>query len=205
MEGLFITLEGPEGCGKTTQALKLKSYFEEQGREVILTKEPGDTLVGKEIRKLLLYPPEGANLSGFTEAYLYAADRAQHFYEVILPALNLGKVVICDRYIDSNIAYQHYGRGESLELIQMLNKPFTDMIQPDVTFLLLIDPAEGLKRKFMQEEVSRFEKEHLGFHKKVYDGYIELSKQNRRFIPIDASQNPDAVFSDIKTLFEQQL
>ncbi len=171
---MFITFEGPEGCGKSTQSKKLKSYLESRGAKVLLTVEPGGTMVGKKIRQLLLDP---ANvLDDNTEVYLFAADRSEHVGKVILPALKEGKLVISDRFVDSTLAYQIGGRQLPEDLVRYLNMISSKGLIPDLTFVLDVSPEVGLKRAAGRSGPDRFEKEKLDFHQRVRQKYLEIAK-----------------------------
>jgi dTMP kinase len=197
---VFITFEGIEGTGKTTQITRLKEHLEAMGYEVLLTREPGGSRVGRELRRLLL-TMESADLTGETELFLYLADRAQHIREVIRPALEEGKVVISDRFADSTVAYQGYGRGLDPKLLHRFNEVAVGEFQPHVTILLDIDPEIGLKRAMMRNlreqkvrEEGRFEAESLTFHTKVREGYLTLAMLHRQRINVvDASPDADKV------------
>lgn len=168
--GLFIAFEGGDGCGKSTQSQLLKERFEQAGRQVVLTREPGGTEMGKHIRGLLLH---GQEIDPVTEALLYAADRAHHVTSLIRPALEAGKVVITDRFLASSIAYQGYGRGQDLELIADLGRIATGGLRPDLTFLLEVPPQTALGR--IETEADRFEKLGTGFQEKVQAGFREIA------------------------------
>ena len=171
--GYFITFEGCEGCGKSTQNKKLKVYLEEQGKTVVCTHEPGGTKFGTQIRELILNR-ETTFKHNHTELLLFIADRLEHVEQVIKPALEQGHIVLCDRYIDSTVAYQCGGRAVESSLISMLNG-FVNLT-PDVTFLLDIDPVEGIKRAKKRAELDRFEQEKMAFHYRVRDAYLEIAK-----------------------------
>lgn len=197
-KGLFITIEGPDGAGKSTQVPFLKRTLEEKGYNVVLTREPGGTVIGEKIRELLL-DKTNKEMSDTTEALLYAASRAQHVAELILPALKEGKVVLCDRFVDSSIAYQGEGRGLGMGPIENINDFATMGLKPDLTIFLDIDPEKGLKRVKATKEVDRLEQEKLDFHRKVYKGYKELAKKDpKRIKVIDASQTMEEVSRDIE-------
>lgn len=189
---MFISFEGGEGSGKTTQIQKLAAALQGMGRAVLTTREPGGTVLGREIRKILL---DGANTSirPHTELLLYAADRAQHVQEIIRPALSQGQIVICDRYADATLAYQGFARGLDLGFLQQLHQIATGGLWPDLTFLLDIDPRIGISRSHarLHQEGShedRFEKEADEFHEKVRAGYLRLAKENpQRFVVLDAA------------------
>lgn len=183
--GLFITFEGPDGAGKTTQIQLLKDFFVQVGWDVALTREPGGTRIGERVREILL-DKEHREMDPMTETLLYAASRAQHVAEVILPALEQGKVVICDRFVDSSIAYQGWGRNLGTAVVE-INRFSTGRLTPDLTILLLLDPEEGRKRAEQGREPDRLELEEQAFHRAVYQGYHELAKEEpERIVPVDA-------------------
>ncbi len=184
--GIFITFEGGEGCGKSFQSKALYLKLNGLGIPVELTYEPGGTGLGNEIRRLLKRKRQGI-VSSEAELFLFAASRAQLVAEVILPSLQKGAVVICDRFTDSTIAYQGYGRGIDLETIKMLNRITTQELKPDLTILLDIQVEKGLNRKRANSE-DRFEGEGLTFHNRVRSGYLQLAlKEPRRWLVIDAT------------------
>ncbi|MDD4179788.1 MAG: dTMP kinase [Candidatus Margulisbacteria bacterium] len=173
---MFITFEGPEGCGKSTHSTRLKTYLEGRGERVLLTREPGGTQIGKNIRDLLLDPR--SVLDRTTEVYLFAADRSEHVAKIILPALKEGKIVISDRFIDSTIAYQIGGRQLPEDLVRYLNMVSAKGLVPDLTILLDVPPQVGLKRAAQKGAVDRFEKEVLDFHGRVREKYLEIAREN---------------------------
>lgn len=177
MKGLFISFEGIEGTGKTTQARLLAEYLSRSGLVTMLTEEPGGTPIGKRIREILLNV-EHKEMHPLTELLLYNASRCQHANEVILPALNEGKVVITDRFSDSTAAYQGYGRGIDINLLDTLDKVATGGLKPDLTFLLDIDVETGLRRNRGANKVDRLELETIDFHNRVRKGYLELSSKD---------------------------
>jgi len=191
---MLITLEGIEGSGKTTQINYIAAYLKDLGHECVVTKEPGGTEIGGKIRSILL-DPENKCIDPLTELLLYAADRVQHIKELIAPALEAGKVVICDRFCDSTTVYQGFTRGVDLGLIHQLNKLVLEGVEPDITFILDLPPEIGLERAWNQINngsrsvmETRFEKEKLSFHNNVRKGYLELAKsESDRFVVIDAS------------------
>jgi dTMP kinase len=201
---MFITLEGIEGSGKTTQIDRLAKFIEDSGRECVKTRQPGGTVIGENIRSILL-DPENHFLEPMTELLLYLADRAQHINEMIRPALAADKTVICDRYFDATVVYQGFARGLRVELLLELHRILFDNLKPDVTFLLDLSPQLGLERAWQQlnsgqraGHESRFENETLAFHEKVRTGYLELAKlEPQRFCIIDAALSPDQVFAEI--------
>jgi dTMP kinase len=209
----FITFEGGDGSGKTTQVKALESHLIARGKSCIATREPGGTSLGRLIRHALL---EVGNqpITSPAELFLYLADRAQHLQEVILPALEQGKVVLCDRYTDSTLAYQGYGRGIDLGLLRTLNDIASRGIRPDLT-LLFDCPAEiGLSRTAQRQSqpatlrgrVDRFEEEKIEFHEKVRNGFLELAKaEPQRFRVIDAARSAADVRQEIMDIIDREL
>jgi len=171
--GKFITFEGPEGSGKTTQIGLLKQYLSKKGISVITTREPGGERIAEKIRHILLSPR--SSIEPVAELFLYAASRVQHVEKVIRPALKKGKVVLCDRFCDATVAYQAYGRGISRDLIKELNRLAASGLKPDLTILMDIEPGLGLKRA-RHKRIDRMEKESLAFHCRVRQGYLKLAK-----------------------------
>lgn len=187
MKGKFISFEGIEGTGKSTQAKLLQQSLLGLGYEVILTEEPGGTLISLRIREILL-SVDHTNMKPLTELLLYNAARAQHIEEVILPALNRGAVVITDRFTDSTFAYQGYGRGIDLKLLESIDRIATNGLRPDMTILLDLDVETGLKRNRRINKTDRLELEDVEFHKRVRKGYHELAaKEPERIKVLDAS------------------
>ena len=204
MKGYFITIEGSDGSGKSTQLKKIISYLEE--KQVDLTREPGGTDVAEAIRELIL-DPAYPQMTAKTEMLLYAAARAQHVEEKVLPALQAGKVVLSDRYVDSSIAYQAYGRGLG-DMVAQVNAIATGGLVPDLTVFLDLPPAVGMARKQQEEnhELDRLEQEKLEFHQKVYEGYDALCKKEpERICRIDASGTLEEVFGQIKEALDKIL
>ena len=192
---MFITFEGIEGSGKSTQIQLLKEFFKKKAQKAFFTKEPGSSEVGKKIRSVLLNKEN--KIFPQTEIFLIFADRVQHVQEIIKPNLNEGKIVISDRYYDSSIAYQGQREGvdktEIYELINMLDLP-----TPDITFLLDLPVDIGLKRAKNRASLDRFESEEISFHEAVRQNYLDLQEQNlERIVKIDALQTPDEIFSNI--------
>lgn len=195
-QGYFITFEGGDGAGKSTQIKKLKSYLEKKGYDVILTREPGGTDIGEKIRRIIL-DPDNKEMSAVAEAMLYAASRAQHVAEVIGPAIDAGNIVICDRFIDSSIAYQGYGRGLG-ESVSAINSYAIGNYMPHMTFLLKLKPQAG-SRRIEGREKDRIELEAVSFHQAVFDGYEALeSAYPERIVGIDASRTIDAIEHEIR-------
>jgi len=182
--GLFISLEGPEGGGKSTQAGLLGEHLSQGNYEVILTQEPGGTSLGKSLREILLTPDRGEDLSAWCELFLYLADRSHHVEEIIKPALEMGKIVICDRFIDATLAYQGYGWGLDLGLIEELNLLATQGIRPDLTILLDIESSIGLQKAIEEKSKlglkggDRLEQKGLDFHCRVREGYLKIASND---------------------------
>ena len=201
---MFITFEGIEGSGKTTQIQNTLNFFRKKGYEPIVTREPGDTKIGKKVRSILL-DPKNNDMSPLCELFLYEADRAQHLFEVISPSLKAGKIVLCDRFIDATIVYQGIARGIDKDFIEKIHEIVVKDIKPDLTILFDLDFEIGLKRTFKALEngervlaETRFEQEKIEFHQKIRNGYLELAKKEKqRFFIVDASLNYDQVFEQI--------
>lgn len=194
---LFITFEGVEGCGKTTQAELLRRYLEGKGYSTVLTREPGGTPVAEELRGMLL-GQKGEGLSPWAELLLYLACRAEVVDGVIRPALERGRIVICDRFSDSTVAYQGYGKGMPLEAIQTLDGWVTGGLKPDVTFLLDIPPEQGIERARKRGDgQNRFEREGMDFHRRVRAGYMELASKEGRIRVIDGTRGVSSIHRDI--------
>lgn len=208
---MFITLEGMEGCGKSTQCALLVEHFTRLGFDVLRTLEPGGSALGKELRRILL-DPANSDLSPVSELFLYLADRAQHVGTVIRPALAQDRVVICDRFADSTVVYQGYGRGLEPSLLRQLNDTAVQGLWPDATVLLDLDPEQGLRRALarnMRENKARtegrFEAESLAFHTRVREGYLTWAALNReRFLVVDADRTPEQVFAAILRGLEEK-
>ena len=193
-KGLFISVEGPDGSGKSTQIDLLKKHIESKGRTVIFTREPGGTPIGEKIRKIIL-DPENEEMDYMTEALLYAARRSQHVHQVIKPALVRGDVVICDRFVDSSIAYQGYGRQLG-QPVRIINDYAIDGCVPDITLLFKLDPTVGISRITRAQD--RLEKEALDFHRRVFEGYLEIEGLNPgRVLGIDAGRSIEEIHSEI--------
>lgn len=191
---MFITFEGGEGTGKTTLIALVKKELESKGYNVILTREPGGSgsLFAESIRQLVL-DPKYTNVNPYTEALLYAASRAQHLDEVILPALKNKTIVLCDRYLDSSLAYQAFARELGLDFILNINKYALDYL-PNLTFYIDLDPEIGLKRIKGRDKIDRLDQEKLTFHQKVRSGYLEVAKKfDDRIMTIDGDQSIDNI------------
>ena len=204
MKGYFISVEGGDGSGKSTQIRNIEAYLRERGKEVLLTREPGGTPVAEKIRELIL-DPANQTLTGRAEMLLYAASRAQHVEERILPALEAGKVILSDRFIDSSIAYQAYGRGLG-DMVAEVNRIATGGKAPDLTIFLNITPAAGMARKNQQDGhvLDRLELEQAAFHEKVYAGYLALVQESDgRIADIDADRPAEEVFADIRAQLDR--
>ncbi len=196
-QGLFITFEGPDGSGKTTQIQRLKGYLAEKGIDAVLTREPGGTFIGEKIREIIL-DPEHQEMDYITESLLYAASRAQHVSEIIMPALIKGKTVICDRFMDSSIAYQGYGRKLG-ERVRIINEIAVNGLVPDLTFLLLVNPKEG-KDRISVDALDRLEMEELDYHLDVYAGYMKLAEKHKdRILMVDGSRKIEEITEEIRT------
>jgi len=203
LPGVFITLEGPEGAGKTTQLKVLSKWLEEQNVEHVITRDPGGTALGKPIRRILLNSE--TPIHPVTELLLYEADRAQNVFEVIRPNLMEGKLVFCDRYVDSTLAYQGYGRDLDIELIQMMNGVATHGLRPEVTILFDIESSAGLARLHPSGH-DRLEREALEFHHKVRTGYLELAKKEpERWRIIDAAGPMSVVQDELRRIVTETL
>ena len=203
MRGLFITFEGPDASGKTTQLKLLEDYFNELKLDFIMTREPGGTPISERIREIIL-DKECSEMLPVTEALLYAASRAQHVGEKIIPALDEGKIVISDRFLDSSIAYQGYGRGMG-EMIRSMNEPAISGLMPDITILLKIDP-ELMKTRRESCNEDRMDAQKLSFHKKVLEGYMALAEvEPQRIAVVDACCEIEEVAENIRKIVEPLL
>lgn len=194
MQGLFITFEGPDGCGKTTQMKLLAEYFEKKGKEVVLTREPGGKGLGEKVREILLnYDGE---VSDRCESFLFLADRAQNIDIIVNPAVKEGKIVLCDRHIDSTVAYQGYGRGLNIDRINMLNNLATNGKKPDLTLVFDVDVETSMKR--VGKEKDRMESAGIDFHNRVRKGYLELAKQEpKRIKVLDATKSIEEIHKEV--------
>ena len=204
MRGKFITFEGCDGCGKSTQLKLLSAYLTENSIPHIFTREPGGGKISEEIRNILL---NGKNMemTDECEALLYAAARVQHLSDRVEPALAKGELVVCDRYVDSSLAYQAYGRGLGVDFISKINAYALDKYLPDVTVFINLSSEDAFARKKGADENDRLEQAGREFHKRVYEGYCQLAKENPdRYVVIDGKQTPQEIFNDvIKALKEK--
>ncbi|MBE9224224.1 dTMP kinase [Phormidium sp. LEGE 05292] len=215
--GKLIVFEGVEGCGKTTQLLRLRDWLTESGwvqflREqiqaepVMVTREPGGTNLGLELRRLLLERGKETTIQERAELLLYAADRTQHVEELLKPNLLKGVVILCDRFTDSTIAYQGYGRGLNQSLISQLNNIATNGLESDLTVWLDLDVEIGLARKRKQGEITLMEEADLAFHHRVQQGFTELAKAHpQRIVKIDANQNQELIAEQIQKIVNERL
>lgn len=201
-KGIFVSFEGGDGAGKSTQALLLTEYIKAGGTDCVYTREPGGTPISEAIRDLLLDSSHG-DMSEVTEALLYAASRAQLVTEVIAPALREGKTVVCDRFMDSSIAYQGYARSLGDE-VRLINEFAIQGLAPDITFFLDLPPEKAIKRIDRERSRDRLESEEMEFHRTVYKGYLELSEIYKdRYIRIDASRSIDEIARDVRESFDE--
>ena len=199
-KGLFITFEGGDGCGKSTQLELVKKYLEERGFKTLTTREPGSIGLGQKLREVLLH--YDGDVAPRAEAFLFLADRAQHIAKIVKPAVNDGVIVLCDRHTDSSVAYQGYGRGEDIEQINMLNKLATQGIKPDLT--LLFDVSTEVAQTRVGNEKDRMESAGIEFHKKVRQGYLEIAKNEpQRIKVIDSNVTIEEVFAQVKKVIDE--
>lgn len=201
-KGLFITFEGADGCGKTTQLELLRDYLTEFGYDVILTREPGGKGLGEKIREILLnYDGE---VSDRCESFLFLADRAQNIDTIVKPAIAAGKIVLCDRHTDSTVAYQGYGRGLDIDRINMLNSIATDGLKPDLTFVFDIDTETAMER--VGKNKDRMESAGIEFHKKVRSGYLQLAQKDpQRIKVINASDTIETIHQNVINIIRKLL
>lgn len=206
MNGLFITFEGCEGSGKTSVIEKLVEYLTLKGVNVVKTREPGGSKIAEDIRNVIL-DVNNTNMDRITEALLYAASRRQHLAEKVIPYLEKGYIVICDRYLDSSLAYQGYARGIGIDKVYDINMSATDGLLPDLTVYIDLEPSIGLKRiSANNREQNRLDLEKISFHEKVYEGYkIISSKFPERVKSINGNQTREEVLKDTITLIEEFL
>ena len=188
-KGLFITLEGMDGSGKTTQMQQLRQYLEKSGYTVCMTREPGGTPISEKIRELIL-DPEHQEMHPWTEALLYAAARAQHMAEIIMPALERQEIVICDRFLDSSLAYQGAGRELGMDAVYRANEPALMNRLPDITFWFNLTPEESFHRKSGADPSDRLEQQNRKFYELIYQAYRQLAEENpQRIVTVDAGKS----------------
>lgn len=204
MKGLFIVMEGPDGSGKTTQINLLKEYLEEAGYECLITREPGGTVIGEEVRQLILNP-EHKEMSPVTEMLLYAASRAQLVHEVIGPALEEGKIVISDRFVDSSIVYQGIARKLGISTVSAVNAPGIGIYRPDGIFFIDLSEVEGLRRKKEQKNLDRMEQEGIDFHHMVSEGYRKVLSGRPEVMKIDGGRSIDTIQKKIRNHVDELL
>lgn len=202
---IFISFEGPDGSGKSTITQKVYQYLQSHQIPSIITREPGGIEIAEKIRDIIL-DPQNKTMDDRTEALLYAASRRQHLVEKILPALKEGKIVVCDRFVDSSLAYQGHARGIGIDEVFSINSFAIENIFPDLTIFLDIDPIKGLERINKRGELDRLEQEKDTFHLKVYDGYQEVIKRfPNRIKLVNADQQEEDVFNDVIKIIDQYL
>lgn len=212
MRGMFITFEGMEGSGKSTAMTRVGKWLEGKGFEVLYTREPGGSRLGKELRAILL-DARNADIVPRAELFLYLADRAQHAATVVRPAINRGAFVLSDRFADSTVVYQGYGRGLDVEVLHGLNAMAVDGVWPDATLVFDVDVATGLSRANARNEAEgktvaegRFEAESLAFHSLVREGFLDLAgKEPGRFAVVDGTKTPDEVFAAARDVVAERM
>lgn len=197
MRGIFIVLEGSDGCGKSTMAKKIGDYYSDKGRDIVFTREPGGTVISEKLRDIVL-DNNHTEMSYNTEALIYAASRAQLISEKIKPWLSEGKVVISERFVYSSIVYQGIGRKLGIEKVKEINDFALQGLKPDLVLYFDIDPKKALDRKLVINGGDRIENEDLSFYYEVYNGYKEIMKQYKEIVTINAERSVDEIFNDIK-------
>ena len=204
MKGLFIVMEGPDGSGKTTQINLLEQYLKEAGYECLITRAPGGTVIGEEVRELILNP-EYKEMSPVTEMLLYAESRAQLVHEVIGPALEAGRIVISDRFVDSSIVYQGIARNLGISTVAAVNAPGIGIYRPDGIFFIDLSEAEGIRRKKNQKKLDRMEQESIDFHHLVSEGYRKVLAERPEVIKIDGGKDIDVIQKKIRNHVDELL
>lgn len=205
-KGLFIVFEGGEGSGKSTILDKIYNWLQEENLDCIKTREPGGIKISEQIRSVIL-DSRNTEMDGRTEALLYAAARRQHLVEKVIPALKEGKIVLCDRFLDSSLAYQGFARGLGIDEIYEINKFAIEDNFPDISIFFDLEPRIGLERinKNKNREVNRLDLEEIEFHNKVREGYTILLRRNNNMVRIDASKSINEVFEDVKGIIKEYL
>lgn len=197
MKGTFITVEGPDGAGKTTQLQLLNDVLKEKGYNVMMTREPGGTRVGNEIRSLILNP-DFEEMKEMTEILLYAASRAQHVEELIRPALEAGTIILCDRFVDASLAYQGYGLGHPIDLVRHINDSATGGLAPDRTYLFDLTVTDSKKRMMDRGALDRIEQRDDAFRARVYDGFQQIAASDPERIQIvQANRSIEVIHQDL--------
>ena len=203
-KGKFITFEGCDGCGKSTQLKLLRAYLEQENVPHIFTREPGGGKISESIREILLNG-KNAEMTDDCEALLYAAARMQHLADRVAPALAEGKLVVCDRYVDSSLAYQAYARGLGVEFISQINAQALKKYRPDVTIFIDLTPEAAFKRKHGADENDRLEQAGMAFHERVYAGYKALAAQEPdRIVCVDGNKTPQEIFADVLAILREK-
>ena len=196
----FISFEGGEGSGKTTVIERLSNELNQLGYNIVKTREPGGSKIAEQIRDVIL-AIDNTNMDFLTEAYLYAASRRQHLVDIIIPALNEEKIVLCDRFIDSSLAYQGYARELGIEKVYKINEFVTNGFLPDLTIYIDVDPSIGLKRiKSNNRKVDRLDMEAITFHQKVRQGYLEVAKLYSKIRIVDGNRDIEEIYNEIKNI-----
>ena len=202
--GKFITFEGCEGCGKSTQVRLFNEYLTKENIPHIFTREPGGEKISEEIRRILL-DANNAEMTDECEALLYAASRVQHLNDRVEPALKEGKLVVCDRYVDSSLAYQGYGRGLGLEFVSSINNFALKNYLPDVTVFIDLSPEAAFKRKHGADENDRLEQAGMAFHQRVYEGFKQVAAAYpERFVCVDGTKTPDEIFAEVLAVLRKR-
>lgn len=196
--GIFITVEGTDGSGKTTQIKLMESYLREKGHDVVLTRDPGGTKISEKVRSIIL-DTGNTEMGRITEMLLYASARAQLVHEIVKPAVASGKIVICDRFVDSSYVYQGIGRGIDLGIVEDVNSVAMDGVYPDITFFFDINPSIALSRRIASTGADRIENEKMEFHLRVYEGYRMLAERHPdRIKSIDSTRSIEEISNEVK-------
>jgi dTMP kinase len=202
--GKFVTFEGCEGCGKSTQVRLFNEYLTKQGIPHIFTREPGGEKISEEIRRILL-DANNAEMTNECEALLYAASRVQHLNDRVEPALAAGKLVVCDRYVDSSLAYQGHARGLGMDFVSNINAYALEKYTPDVTIFIDLTPEAAFKRKHGADKNDRLEQAGMKFHNRVYEGFkILAGKYPNRFVCVDGNMTPDEIFAQVLSVLKER-